>query len=103
MRLSINTFNFIGDIIGAVFTGTMLFWMFSDLTAPIYYMFGIVMLITNIIGLVKTKKANGKAVGNILGTIAAALHSFTGFLAIPALVLYILASIFTFKSKVVIE
>ncbi len=57
-RLSINTFNFIGDILGAVLTGTMLLWMFTDATVGLYYGFGVVMLVTNIIGLVKMKKAS---------------------------------------------
>ncbi|MCI9069661.1 hypothetical protein [Clostridium sp.] len=99
-RLSINTFNFIGDILGAVLTGTMLLWMFTDATVGLYYGFGVVMLVTNIIGLVKMKKAKSKTVGNILGVIASALHMLTGLLAIPAMVLYIIASVFTFKNKV---
>lgn len=99
-RLTINTFNFIGDIIGAVLTGTMLLWMFVDVTVALYYGFGVVMLVTNIVGLVKMKKAKAKTVGNILGLIASALHILTGLLAIPAMVLYIIASVFTFKNKV---
>ena len=99
-RLSINTFNFIGDIIGAVLTGTMLFWMFADATVGMYYGFGVTMLVTNIIGLVKMKKAKAKTNGNILGVIASALHTLSGLFAIPAMVLYIIASVFTFKNKV---
>lgn len=99
-RLPINTFNFIGDIIGAVLTGTMLVWMFVDVTVALYYGFGVIMLVTNIIGLVKMKKAKAKTVGNILGLIASALHILTGLLAIPAMVLYIIASVFTFKNRI---
>lgn len=102
-RLAINTFNAIGAIIGAVLTGTMFVWMFSDVTVTMYYGLGVIMLITNIIGLVKQKKAGGKLVGNILGIIAAALHTVTGLLALPAMVLYIIASVFTFKNKIVLE
>ena len=46
------------------------------------------------------KKAKAKTLGNILGLIASALHMLTGLLAIPAMVLYIIASVFTFKNKV---
>lgn len=99
-RLSINTFNFIGDIIGAVLTGTMLMWMFVDTTVTLYYGFGVVMLVTNIVGLVKMKKAKAKTLGNVLGLIASALHILSGLLAIPAMVLYIIASVFTFKNKI---
>lgn len=102
-RLSINTFNAIGAIVAAVMTATMLAWMFLDATVVIYYGFGAVMLITNIVGLVKQKKANGKIVGNILGIVAGALHVLSGLLALPAMVLYILSAIFCFKNKVDIK
>ena len=58
------------------------------------------MLVTKIIGLVKMKKAKAKTVGNVWGLIASVLHILTGLLAIPAMVLYIIASVFTFKNKV---
>lgn len=102
-RLGINTFNAIGAIIGAVLTGTMFAWMFSDATVAMYYGSGVIMLITNIIGLAKQKKAHGKLGGNILGIIAAAFHTITGLLAFPAMVLYIIASVFIFKNKIVLE
>lgn len=102
-RLPINTFNAIGAIVAAVMTATMLFWMFTDVTVGIYYGFGAVMLVTNIVGLVKQKKANGKLVGNILGIIASALHVLSGFLAFPAMVLYIISSVFCFRNKVNIK
>ena len=99
-RLGINTFNAITAIVGAVLTGTMLFWMFSSVTVGLYYGYGFVMLATNIYGLVKQKQSNGKLVGNILGIIAGACHAITGLLAIPAMILYIIASVFLFKNKV---
>lgn len=102
-RLSINTFNFIGDIVGAVITGTMLFWMLSDFSVFLYYGFGLVMIITNIIGLVKMKKQSGKISGNVLGVIASSLHTLSGLLSLPAMVLYIVASVFTCKNKIEIQ
>lgn len=102
-RLGINTFNFIGAIIGAVMTGTMLFWMFSDSATFTYYFCGAFLLVTNIIGLVKQKKNKGKVSGNVLGVIASAFHMLTGILAFPAMILYIIASVFTCKNKVEIE
>lgn len=99
-RLGINTFNFIGAIIGAVMTGTMLMWMFSEATVLMYYGMGLVLIITNIIGLVKMKKQKARISGNVLGLIAASLHTLTGLLSLPAMVLYIIASVFTCKNKV---
>lgn len=98
--LPINKFNAIADIVAAVLTGTALAWMFVDSTAAFYYVFGLVMLVTNIVGLIQQKKKNGKLVGNILGIIAGALHLLTALLCLPAMILYILASVFTFKNKV---
>lgn len=98
--LSINKFNAIADIIAAIMTGTMLLWMFLTITSDIYYLSGVVMAITNIIGLIQQKKHEGKLVGNILGLIAGVLHLLSGLLAFPAMVLYILASVFTFRNKV---
>lgn len=102
-RLPINTFNAIGAIIAAVMTGTMLAWMFTDASVALYYGFGVIMLITNIVGLLKQRKANGKIVGNILGIIAAACHVLTGLLALPAMVLYIISCVFCFKNKIEIK
>lgn len=98
--LPINKFNAIAAIVCAVMTGTMLFWMFSDITCVIYYAAGAVMLVTNIIGLIKQKKESGKLAGNILGIIAGACHLITGFLAFPAMVLYILTAVFCFRNKI---
>lgn len=98
--LPINKYNAIADIVAAVMTGTMLLWMFLDTTTAIYYLFGVAMAVTNIIGLIQQKKLEGKLVGNILGLIAGVLHLLSGFLAFPAMVLYILAAVFTFRNKV---
>lgn len=99
-RLGINTFNFIGAIIGAIMTGTMLMWMFSDTSVVSYYGMGVILIITNLIGLIKMKRRNAKLSGNVLGLIAALFHSITGILSLPAMVLYIIASVFIFKNKV---
>ena len=96
----INTFNAIAAIVGAVMTGFMLMFMFSTTTVVIYYSFGAIMIATNIYGLIQQKKSYGLLRGNILGIIAGSLHVLSGFLAIPAMILYILASVFIFKDKV---
>lgn len=99
-RLGINTANAVLGIIGAVMTGTMLLWMITDVSVVTYYVSGIAFLVLNIIGLVKQKKHGGKTVGNILGIIASSLHAFSGLLALPACILYIIATVFLFKDKV---
>lgn len=99
-RLKINTFNAIGGIVAAVMTATMIFWMFSNFSVVLYYGCGFALLATNILGLLKQKSFGGRIVGNILGIIAASLHALSGFLALPAMVLYIIAVVFLFKDKV---
>lgn len=56
-------------------------------------------LVIHIVALVKSKKAGISIVGHILGIIGTACFLFTMLLAFPALVLVILAAIFTLIQK----
>lgn len=61
---------------------------------------GVISLILHIVAFVKSRKANISNVGNILGIIAAALFAGIGaIMGFPAMVLYILAAIFTLRQK----
>lgn len=93
----INTYNYICSIIGAVMTGLMLLMII--ISPALYYAFGIMMIVTHIIELVLSKKSGNKITGNVLGIIAGSLHAISGLLAIPAMILYILAAIFCYKKN----
>lgn len=64
-------------------------------TGTFFYVMAWAGVILNIIALVQSKKANISIVGPILGIIGSALFGLTAALAFPALVVLIIATVFT--------
>ena len=108
MKLKINMWTGILDIINCVLFAVS--WpvifgtAFSDAfsgsnltngTGTFFYVMAWAGVILNIIALVKSKKSNISIVGPILGIIGSALFGLTAALAFPALVVLIIATVFT--------
>lgn len=108
MKLKINMWTGILDIINCVLFAVS--WpvifgtAFSDAfsgsnltngTGTFFYVMAWAGVILNIIALVQSKKANISIVGPILGIIGSALFGLTAALAFPALVVLIIATVFT--------
>lgn len=86
--------NAIGEAVGGAEEGS------TSGLATVFMIFAIATLIVHIVAFVKSKKVAISNVGNTLGIIGHALYVLLGiFMAIPALVLSILAAIFTLRQK----
>lgn len=110
MRLKINTWTAIDDVINIIFAFCSWFLIigaaFSDdggsnasSMAGFLSIIAIIGLILNIIALVKSKEAGLSIAGQILGIIGNALFVLGAILALPTLVLLILACVFTLMQK----
>ena len=108
MKLKINMWTGILDIVNCVLFAMSWFVIFgaafSDATTggnstsgagAFFYIMAWVGVVLNIIALVRSKKANISIVGPILGIIGSALFGVTAALAFPALVVLIIATVFT--------
>ncbi len=108
MKLKINMWTGIFDIINCVLFCVSWFVIFgtavSDATtgtnatggaATFFYVMAWIGVVLNIIALVKSKKAGISMVGPILGIIGSALFGLTAAMAFPALVVLIIATVFT--------
>lgn len=113
MKLKINTIAGVLDIIASVIYASILFMAFfvpptsnGDIDIG-HLLLGVIMLLFPIIctgihiyGLVKSKQNNMKISGHVLGIIGHLLCLLTGYLLfIPAMVLSILAAVFTLKNN----
>ena len=112
MKLKINIWTGILDIVNCVLVAVSWFVIFgtafSDATsggnttggtATFFYIMAWSGVVLNIIALVKSKKANISIVGPILGIIGSALFGVTAALAFPALVVLIIATVFTMLQR----
>lgn len=108
MKLKINMWTGILDIVNCVLFAVSWFVIFgtafSDAvsggnttsgTGTFFYVMAWIGVVLNIIALVKSKKASISIVGPILGIIGSALFGLTAALAFPALVVLIIATVFT--------
>ena len=108
MKLKSNMWTGILDIVNCVLFAVSWFVIFgtafSDATtggnatggaSAFFYIMAWVGVVLNIVALVKSKKANISIVGPILGIIGSALFGVTAALAFPALVVLIIATVFT--------
>lgn len=108
MKLKINMWTGILDIVNCVLFAVSWFVIFgtafSDAvsggnatsgTGTFFYVMAWIGIVLNIIALVKSKKAGISIVGPILGIIGSALFGLTAALAFPALVVLIIATVFT--------
>lgn len=108
MKLKINMWTGIFDIINCVLFCVSWFVIFgtalSDAAtgtnatngaATFFYLMAWIGVILNIIALIKSKKASISIVGPILGIIGSALFGLTAAMAFPALVVLIIATVFT--------
>ena len=108
MKLKINLWTGIFDIINYVLFCISWFVIFgtafSDAfdgtnatggTATFFYAMAWIGVVLNIIALIKSKHAQISLVGPILGIIGSALFGLTAAMAFPALVVLIIATVFT--------
>ena len=108
MKLKINMWTGILDTVNCVLFAVSWFVIFgaafSDAvsggnatsgTGTFFYVMAWIGVVLNIIALVKSKKAGISIVGPILGIIGSALFGLTAALAFPALVVLIIATVFT--------
>ena len=114
-KLGINTAGGIIDIIGAVLYLAAIFVLVgaavneaigsgtdgsTEALAVFFIIFAVVGLVLHIIGLVQSKKANIKITGHVLGIIGHGIYVLFGvFLSWAAMILCILAAIFTLMQK----
>ncbi|APU72351.1 MerC domain-containing protein [Companilactobacillus crustorum] len=116
MKLKINIWTGIMDIINCILFAFSWFAIFASAigdafskshttsgTASFFYFFAAVGLILNIISLVKNRKYHISMVGPILGIIGNGLFVLGAIMAFPAIVLLIIASVFTFMQKSVAQ
>lgn len=112
MKLKINTWTGILDIVNCVLFAISWFVIFgtafsdamgnSNATAPtavFFYIMAWAGVALNIIALVRSKKAGISITGPILGIIGSALFGITALLAFPALVVLIIAAVFTMLQR----
>ena len=112
MKLKINMWTGILDIVncvlfaiswfvifGAAFTDTMNNGNSTIVVGIIFYGMAWIGVVLNIIALVRSKKAGISITGPILGIIGSALFGFTAYLAFPALVVLIIATVFTIRQR----
>lgn len=112
MKLKINMWTGIFDIINCVLFCVSWFVIFgtavSDAAnggnatsgaATFFYVMAWIGVVLNIIALIKSKKAGISLVGPILGIIGSALFGVTAAMAFPALVVLIIATVFTMLQR----
>lgn len=115
MKLKINTWSGIFDIVASVFYLVGPFMGFGVAVSEAFdgaaigsslafgsfaLCFALVGLVLHIVALVKSKKVGISLTGNILGIVANAIVLCLGLLfAFPAMVLSILSAVFTLKQK----
>ncbi|RWY85761.1 transporter [Pediococcus acidilactici] len=109
MKLKINIWTGILDIINAVVFSASWFVIFStafsdaangsnstDGASTFFYVMAGIGLVLNIIALIQSKKHGISIVGSVLGLIGNALFLVSGALAFPAIVLLIIGTVFIF-------
>ncbi|WP_416383621.1 transporter [Pediococcus pentosaceus] len=109
MKLKINVWTGILDIINAVVFASSWFVIFStafsdaanggnatDGVGTFFYVMAGIGVVLNIIALIQSKRHGISIVGSVLGLIANALFLFSGALAFPAIVLLIIGTVFIF-------
>ncbi|GKQ42956.1 hypothetical protein RD055328_08790 [Companilactobacillus sp. RD055328] len=109
MKLKINMWTAIDDIVntilfffswflimGAAFSGDS---SNADSMATFLLFMAIIGLVLNIISLVRSKKVNISIVGPILGIIGNGIYLLGAWAAFPAIVLLIIACVFSFRQK----
>lgn len=106
-KLKINMWTAIDDIINIVLFASSWFLIFgaafgggdSDSTADFLLFMALIGLVLNIISLVRSRKVNISIVGPILGIIGNGVYLFGAWAAFPAMVLLIIACVFSFMQK----
>lgn len=109
MKLKINIWTGILDIVNAVVFASSWFVIFStafsdaanggnatDGVGTFFYVMAGIGLVLNIIALIQSKRHGISIVGSVLGLIGNALFLFSGALAFPAIVLLIIGTVFIF-------
>ncbi|EOA09503.1 hypothetical protein [Pediococcus acidilactici] len=109
MKLKINVWTGILDIINAVVFASSWFVIFStafsdaanggnatDGVGTFFYVMAGIGVVLNIIALIQSKRHGISIVGSVLGLIGNALFLFSGALAFPAIVLLIIGTVFIF-------
>ena len=109
MKLKINVWTGILDIINAVVYASSWFVIFStafsdaanggnatDGVGTFFYVMAGIGVVLNIIALIQSKRHGISIVGSVLGLIGNALFLFSGALAFPAIVLLIIGTVFIF-------
>jgi uncharacterized membrane protein len=109
MKLKINIWTGILDIVNAVVFASSWFVIFStafsdaanggnatDGVGTFFYVMAGIGVVLNIIALIQSKKHGISIVGSVLGLIGNALFLFSGALAFPAIVLLIIGTVFIF-------
>lgn len=116
MKLKINIWTGIMDIINCILFAFSWIAIFASAigdafsksntaggTASFFYFFAAVGLILNIISLVRSRKNHISIVGPVLGIIGNGLFVLGAIMAFPAIVLLIIASVFSFMQKSVAQ
>ncbi len=109
MKLKINIWTGILDIVNAVVFASSWFVIFStafsdaanggnatDGVGTFFYVMAGIGVVLNIIALIQSKRHGISIVGSVLGLIGNALFLFSGALAFPAIVLLIIGTVFIF-------
>lgn len=112
MKLKINMWTGIIDIVNCILFCASWFVIFgtaftdattgsnsTDIAAIVFYGMAWIGVIMNILALLKSKEAGISLVGPILGIIGSALFGITALAAFPALVVLIIATVFTFLER----
>ncbi|QNQ80350.1 transporter [Lactobacillus sp. PV034] len=112
MKLKINTWTGILDIVncvlfavswfvifGTAFSDTMNHGNATTPTAVFFYAMAWAGVALNIVALVRSKKVGISITGPVLGIIGSALFGVTALLAFPALVVLIIAAVFTMMQR----
>ncbi|MBW1606302.1 transporter [Lactobacillus sp. Sy-1] len=108
MKLKINVWTGIFDIIDAVLLLTSWFVIFAaafsssngaDASGAFFYIVQWIGVIIHVIALYKSRQNGISIVGPVLGLIGCALSGFTLSLAFPSIVLLIVATVFLFLQK----
>ncbi|QHB51221.1 transporter [Lentilactobacillus hilgardii] len=104
-RLKINTWTGILDIVNCVLFAASWFVVFGDALAngshaadssgTFFYVMAWFGVILNVIALLQSRRHGISLVGPVLGIIGSALFGFTAAMAFPALVVLIVATVFT--------
>lgn len=104
-RLKINTWTGILDIVNCVLFAASWFVVFgaaldngshaADSSGTFFYVMAWIGVILNAIALLQSRRHGISLVGPVLGIIGSALFGFTAAMAFPALVVLIVAAVFT--------